>query len=245
MKQPSGNNQLDNFIKEKLKSTEGNLPGVDWSEIEVLLVAKRQPLSISVNKKQILISAIALLALLGLWGIFKTVQYYRSLPTENIPSADSTQHAFNVIDTSKQIQAATSIVKLDTVEIDSFALTEKNTDSILKEADALSNKINTQQTSIAEKTILKPDKKQKLSKTKAGIVPIDSSAVTTPVEVIPPPDTTSRHIPAEIKIAASDSANISSHRKKTKKGKNKKEAPETDTAPVHTVPLPAKSDSVK
>jgi hypothetical protein len=245
MKQPASNNQLDSFLREKLKSHEGNLPTVDWSELEVLLIAKKQPISVAITKKQIFVFALVILAAGGSWGLFEAVQYYRSLPAENAPSMDSLQNTFSTVDTVKPVQIDTVIAKTDTAETDSLVITEQKTDSVLKEADAFLKNINSQQVNITEKSMQQKDKKQKQNKIKNGVIPVDSSALTMPIEIIPPLDTTFRKKPVEIKTLPADTVKTSAPAKKSKKGKNKKGVADSTKTLPKTELLPAKPDSVK
>lgn len=121
MKSAPDSTKLDAFIRETLKASDANLQPFDWSEVEVLLRHEQKSLPVEINKKTIIYFAAGLVALLLLFGIFKIVQHYSSLPPEPEPIQDSTQNLFNTVDAADTTRL-TTIQKADTIKIDSSAV---------------------------------------------------------------------------------------------------------------------------
>ena len=200
MKSSPNNNQLDNFIQDALKSPDADLHPFDWSEIEVLLRHEQKSIRQLTDKKFILISAAAVILLIGLFGIFKIVRYYSSLPEEGETLIDSTQNTFMAVDTQKTIISDSTSSMIDTVKIDSSRVSrdeEHKTDSILAASDAFLKKINEKQSADAAKIIQKQDKKQKHNKIQPQ--PADTSSGKISIEQLPAIDTASKQLIPEIK----------------------------------------------
>jgi len=239
MKRSGENSLLDGHLKEKLGAADFPPPLIEWSELEVLLGAENKPISIDINRKQVAIAVIVIASCLGVWGIFKTVSYFTTRPDENSNVIDTLQaNSINAIEPEKQVVIAPVVPAADTTRLDSTELLEHKTDSVLSASDSFLKKIKEAQTASVDPTVPPPiDKMKKQKKNKD--IPIDSSAVTTPVEELPLTDT-SHHKNIETKVIPSpDTTSAAPKNGKTKKGKNKK-----NTEPA-SEPLLAKPDSLK
>ncbi len=246
---PSENTRLDQFILEKLKEQDTNLPFVNWSEVEVLLKYERKPIQVKVSKKTIFISAGVTATVIVVAGVFMLVKYYSSRPAETEPEpAPSTQVL--VADTQKKISPDTShpvvIAKPDTAkpiaqtqpETDSTELTaaqEKRADSLIAD---FKQKEKEEKKKAEQKKPVEPkkEKKNKIS----SLAPTISDSENN-LENILPPDTAGKNKSA-LKIdspVSADSIKAKTNSKKNKK--NKKGKPSTDSVKV----VPAKSDSLK
>ncbi|MEK6615580.1 MAG: hypothetical protein AABZ32_05650 [Bacteroidota bacterium] len=250
MKSSPSNIQLDTFIQDTLKSPDVDLHPFDWSEIEVLLRHEQKSISVGINKKSILIYAVAVIILIGTVGIFKIMRYYSSLPEETETLIPSTQNTFMAVDTQKTMSSDSSVSMIDTVKIDSSRASrneEHKADSILVASDIfLKNSINKQSADTA-KIIQKQDKKQKQNKPQPQFT--DSSAGKTSIEQLPAIDTASKHLISEIKnalpVSPPDSSKFSEPTKKSKKNKKQKNT-SVDSSKIKTEsPSEIKSDSLK
>ncbi|MBI3500477.1 MAG: hypothetical protein HY063_01685 [Bacteroidetes bacterium] len=232
--------QLDKFIIETLKSSEKNIPSADWSEVEVLLKHERQTLQVKVSKKTILISSAAAMSVILVFGIFKLIQYYSSLPAENeVPVSANTLMA----DTQKIVadsSPAIANVKIDTpktsaeTEVDTIALSaqERKADSLIAD--------------FKEKAKINPAESKKEKKIKISLLaPTISDTVPAPATILPP-DTSGKN-----KSSAKPDSPVSSDSSKANKNafekklrKNKKGKTSSDSSKVKT-PAPAKPDSLK
>lgn len=235
MKTSPSNNPLDNFIQNALKTPDVDLHPFDWSEIEVLLRHEQKSIRHLADKKTILLSAAAVIILLGAFGIFKVAHYYYSLPEETETRMDSTQNTFIAIDPQKTSISDSIVTMIDSVKIDSSLVLrdEKHkTDSILAASDAFLKKI-----------IQKQDKKQKQT-TKTS--PVDTTIIKTTTETLPPVDT-SKHPTQEIKTntppVSADTSKTSDPSKKSKKNKKQKNT-SADSSKTETPPQ-TKPDSLK
>ena len=242
--QPPNTSKLDKFLADILK-TPDNTAGAEWSEVEVLLKPESKSIPVQINKKQVFIFAsIIIIAGAGAFGIFKAVQYYKSLPEETVVPTDTAQAVLMAADTVKIISKDTIALAVDTSRADSLEQTERKTDSLLAVSDSLLKKEKAKQAADAKAAQIQKqqEKKQKQSKTKTGIVPVDSSAVTMPVETIPPPPDTAGKKSPEIKPSAADTAKSSaaSSKKGSKKSKKSKSI-SADSSKTS----PAKPDSLK
>ena len=242
----SNNNRLDNFIQDALKSPDSDLHPVDWSEVEVLLRHGQKSILGRANKKSILISAAAVIILIGVFGIFKIIQYYSSLPAETETRIDSTNSTFSIIDPPKVIANESTSSMIDTVKFDSTALSavEHKTNSIPAVSDDFLKKTNDKQTSaIANQN---QNKKQKQNNVKSLA---DTSSVKTILES-PPVDTALKHaLQEEIKPDAPpplpDTSKTSAPVKKSRKNKRQKNT-SADSSRVKTeFPSETKPDSLK
>ena len=212
MKSPD-NSQLDTFIRETLKTSEHNLPSVDWSEVEVLLRHEQKSIPIKVSRKTILIAGgFAIIAIAAL-GVFKITQYYSSFPSENLPSADTLNNSLTVIDTEKITvsDSISPITVIDTTEaeIDSATLAaqERKSDSLIAEfkakETAAAKTIAVKESGKSEKT---PSTRGKVS----TLAPTISDIGAIPENILLP-DTTGKNKPTVTKTdtpLAADSSNI-------------------------------------
>ena len=238
MKRVGENSLLDTHLKEKLKALDPSAPLAEWGELEILLSAEHKPVSININRKQLVIAALIISATLGIWGIVSMVNYFITSSDNSTNVSDTLQTSnLNAIEPEQKAVIAPVIPAVDTSRLDSTELLEKKTDSVLKAADSFLKKIiQEQQTKPVEAAIQPADKKKKQKKSKD--VPVDSSAVTMPVEQLPSPDTSHHKAIEQRPVPPSDSA-AAPKNGKSKKGKNKKSTP---PAPA---PPPAKPDSLK
>lgn len=252
MKSSANNSPLDNFIQETLKSPDTDLHPFDWSEIEVLLRHEQKSISAGARKKTILISSAAVIIVMGVFGIFKIIQHYSSLPAETETLIDPTQNTFSIIDTQKNIADDSAVSMMDTAKIDSsrVALDEEHkTDSILAASDALLKNIKDKPSADAARIIQKQDKKQKQNNTKTVNPPVDTA-----MKIITPPADTVKIIPPiEIKTEVpllDDTVNKNNpapkKNSKSKKSKSQKDgSPPPTNLPKSESPAETKPDSLK
>ena len=232
MKSAPANSPLDGFIVDALKASDTNLPTVDWSEVEVLLRHEQKSISVGVDKKTIVMSAIGAGVLLLVFGIYKIASYYSSLPPDpEQQSATPVQNTFNVIDTHKVevkdsiVAPKTTVAAIDSSllpkavkKMDSVIVPFADTASVKKSNDVLKQERKKKRNALRDS--LKADLTKPLPADTATIQPIQEIKIETPPVIV---DTANKTAPAP-----------------KKNGKKKRsKSPKTDSTAV------IKSDSLK
>lgn len=240
MKSAPTNSQLDTFIRNTLKSSDGNFQPVDWSEVEVLLKHEQKSISVGISKKNIFIAVAAAGILVLLVSIFKIIQHYSSLPGEPEILADSTQHTFNLIDNQSTAIFDSVVLKADTSKIDSssFANAKRNNDSVSTLV------VTDKEIYPVIKTTQKQGKKKKTD-TMQNLVPVDTASVKAVSDTVSTPPSKeiiieNPTVPDTITKKTSPENNGS----KKKKSKSKKATPPPSDQIKSDTPV-AKPDSLK
>ena len=244
MKQSPQTNPLDIFLREKLKSSDGKSPSVNWSEMEVVLGAEQKPITIGIGKKQIIIaSGVVMLAI----GIFFTVRYIRSFEEFH----EETTSASDTVTTIQSYVADSQIITVampppvsdDTItKVDTTSVAEKT----IAATDTTPSLIKEKPIAVVQKIAVKETKKiEKKNAKLSSLAPSVGDADNVPENILPP-DTSGNKISPEIKITPDTSKNSSPPKNsKPKKGKSKKGAA-TDSVKVQKAETPAtKSDTLK
>lgn len=243
MKSPSNNSALDAYIRETLKGYDEIFQPFDWSEVEVLLKHEQRSIPVEINKKTVVLIAVSAGVLILIFGIFKIVNYYSSLPAETSVSVDSTQNTFTLVDSLADSVQVPSGIKTDSIRIDTPVV------AIMPVVDSTIVKNNQEPAlSLPQQ---KKDKKKKInseqnetiadSASSSKIIhpetPVTSDTISKPViienrmEVALPPDTT-----AKIQPTGKDTS-----KKKKSKAKNPVQPP----AEQQATPPVIQSDSLK
>jgi hypothetical protein len=182
----SNNSALDLFISEALKTSDTNLPPIDWSEVEVLLQNEKKSIPIRVNKKIIMYSLAAIGILIIAFSIFKIYDYYSSLPSEANPIIAPAQPKLNNVPDS-----SASVIKTAKIGA-AFESDEEDTISTIEQTDISSIKNIVADVKITPR----PDKKKKPD----TLLPIVNTPITTgeiEAEKLILPDTTTTKKPME------------------------------------------------
>lgn len=235
MKSPSNHSALDAFIRETLKASDDMLQPFDWSEVEVLLKHDQRSIPVEINKKTVLLMAASVGALILLFGIFKVVSHYSSLPADTSTPVDSTVNTFTLADTLGGSIPISVAIKGDSSLTDTLT-TLQNTravdSSLVKKAEEPSN--------LSALPLPKKEKKKKNYSEQNGTV-ADSANKTTPTSLPVITDTVSKPAvkesrieiaPATDTITKKQSTEKNTSKKKKSKGKNtSQQPPEQQTAP--------------
>ncbi len=251
MKSPD-NSQLDNFIREALKTPEHNLPSVDWSEVEVLL--KHETKSISLPEKKYLFLGAG--AIVFLAGIFFLVKFITSPSSNSFNSADITVDTTTLLPSVDSGLQKTVALPADTIKtMDTITQIAKvaiaDTISTTKPEQIAEGKTGEKKTEEKKITSVEPEKTENKNTPISLLKPTISDTSFAPENILPP-DTAGKSNSTAIKIDSSvfvdspvfiESSKVDTL-KKNKKGK--KEKPPVDTAKVKTETLPqVNPDSLK
>lgn len=235
---PLQKNSLDEFIKEQLKLPYLKLPLAGWAEVETLLGTQKQPLSFSVDKKILKPVIVILIAVAAIFGIVKLLPVISNLIPESVPEKNAVKE--NTI-APHQPRTTITTTKVIPAPIDSNALIEQKTDSMLKVADELSNKVNKTESNSENKSESANTAKKK--KNQVSTAPDSLSIANDDIIISPAQDTVHAEkaivIPSAVPTTDSTTNNSDTKSKKSKRGKNKKSS--SDSSSIEKT----KTDSLK
>jgi hypothetical protein len=247
MKTSHDNSQLDNFLRDTLKTLDIQYQLSDWSSMESQLGPAQKPIDFNVSKKTIFISASVLAIVIVGIIISQTVHFDNSSSEETAPqNTHSSQSLLNAVDTHK---TTVTVVPPVAPAIDSA----KNASPLPVQGNKIVDSVkivppadttSVQKPGDKEKNNKKQDKKQKKNNLQNSQA--DTSSRINSIQPAPV-DTASKHPVQEIKIAAplapADSSKSTAPAKKNKKNKRQKNI-SADSSKART-PSQAKPDSLK
>lgn len=218
----------------------------DWSELEVLLKHEQRAIPVEVNKKTILITGAAIIAVLLSFGIFQIVQYYSSLPAETETVIDPTQNSFTLVDSLASPATDSIPLNTDTLKTDTATqlLSKIDTAVLLPPADTLRVKKE-----IIPSAKIKPkqDKKKKTDTTLNQVQP-DTAP---PVQEQPASGRDTASVPSKennniLPSIPDTTGKKSASENKTSKKKKVKTKTESPAPAANSTEIPlAKPDSLK